>query len=243
MINLLIDSKESSLIQLCKKHELSFQISNLVSGDIECNDGIFRLLFERKTLNDLHSSICDGRYREQRSRLLALRSDTTKFAYCIDLSTSSLHNDILQHDMVILHRLVFSYDIPLFFFTNTEQLVLWIKWIIVQSSLSIFFKKRDTYQDQIENILISKNIHKKDVINSKTWFSSSLLCLNGISYSIANAISNEFKSWSEFSKWIHHCDSDYSRLQNIVFSTPKRPIQKLGNKLSLKIISFFSNQF
>lgn len=243
MISLKIDTRESTILHLCQELAIPFENCSLPLGDLECSDHTFRLLFERKSWNDLHSSIADGRYREQRSRLLQSRSPTSKFAYCIDMSPSScpLSKDLLQQHMVTLHRLMFAYDIPVFFFTNTQSLVIWLQWILEQSSLSVFFQQRNLHQDQMENILLSNHIHKKDIMCSKTWLLSSLLCIHGVSYSIAHVISNEFQSWSQFSHWIFdvHNQSSLSRLENLLFSTAKRTHQKIGKSLASKILSFF----
>lgn len=246
MISLLIDSRESAILQLCQDLSIPFQNTCLPLADIEFRNDTFTLLLERKSWNDLHASITDGRYREQRSRLLQSRSPTSKFAYCIDMSPSScsLSNDILQQHLLTLHRLTLAYDIPLFFFTDTNNLVLWLQWILEQPSLSLFFQQRNTHQDQMENILLSNHILKKNTMSPKTWLLSSLLCLHGVSYSIANVISNEFQSWAQFSHWIfeiqqHPPPLSISRLENLLFSTPKRTNQKIGKSLALKIISFF----
>uniref|UniRef100_A0A6C0H2T3 ERCC4 domain-containing protein n=1 Tax=viral metagenome TaxID=1070528 RepID=A0A6C0H2T3_9ZZZZ len=69
MIELVIDNREQELIQKLKP--ISPLVEQLDVGDI-----LFRkdkntvLIIERKTVNDLKASICDGRGREQKARLL-----------------------------------------------------------------------------------------------------------------------------------------------------------------------------
>ena len=74
-----IDTRERKLIPICKQllEELAIpnteiKVESLDLGDVivEDNDGNELLIIERKSLNDLASSIGDGRYAEQSYRLL-----------------------------------------------------------------------------------------------------------------------------------------------------------------------------
>jgi len=53
------------------------EVKNLDIGDIIIYNGSYKLIIERKTINDLVSSIKDGRYREQKMRLLSYRKKNT----------------------------------------------------------------------------------------------------------------------------------------------------------------------
>ena len=63
-----IDCREKDLIQMCSlvNKDVSIDIIQLPLGDCIINNSF---IIERKTLNDLASSIKDGRYREQSFRL------------------------------------------------------------------------------------------------------------------------------------------------------------------------------
>lgn len=66
-----IDNREMKLIELLNKNQFHFNTENLDIGDIVfMNSKQPVLIIERKTIADLRSSICDGRLREQRCRLL-----------------------------------------------------------------------------------------------------------------------------------------------------------------------------
>lgn len=101
-----VDYREKSFIQ---KYEdlfnnestistVTFQTSNLDLGDIHIcddNDNII-LIFERKTVNDLMSSIKDGRYKEQSYRLNSLDIHNHSIIYVIEgtVSNGNIHNNI-----------------------------------------------------------------------------------------------------------------------------------------------------
>ena len=67
---LTIDRRERSLIQLLPEAS----IETLDVGDVWCRlgDGVISFVVERKRVDDFAASIIDGRWHEQKSRLLAL---------------------------------------------------------------------------------------------------------------------------------------------------------------------------
>ena len=69
---IVIDSRESDLIALLKTMGFDFTVECLDVGDIEVRDKstvVYSL--ERKTMADWEASIIDGRYKEQKHRLLS----------------------------------------------------------------------------------------------------------------------------------------------------------------------------
>lgn len=78
MIKILVDSREASLISCIKErdldryaHSISMEVQALDIGDVHICLANLIWVFERKTVPDLLASIKDGRYKEQKSRLLA----------------------------------------------------------------------------------------------------------------------------------------------------------------------------
>lgn len=77
-IKLIIDNREHALIELLAEMNIDFSTDQLDIGDVIVQKGNDTLVvFERKSLSDLKSSIVDGRYREQKSRLLSTHSRDT----------------------------------------------------------------------------------------------------------------------------------------------------------------------
>jgi len=81
MLKVFVDYREKTLISLLK---ISIEVTNLELGDIklEYNDKPI-LIIERKSINDLNSSIRDGRYHEQKQRLLS-NIDRHRIVYLIE---------------------------------------------------------------------------------------------------------------------------------------------------------------
>ena len=78
--SIVIDNREAKLKEYFKGKE-NIQFENLDIGDI-----VFKLeeqiifIIERKTINDLYCSIKDGRYKEQKNRMLSNLLFVTSFS-------------------------------------------------------------------------------------------------------------------------------------------------------------------
>ena len=106
-----IDYREVKLISLLRNTELIFHTQNLTVGDIELKLDDKVLLIERKTLDDHSSSIVDGRFNEQKSRLLQsgaivvyIIEGHSKSSYGVPLSTlySSIFSMQARDKIVVL---------------------------------------------------------------------------------------------------------------------------------------------
>jgi len=99
-----VDYREKTFIQKYEElfsnisNNISFQTSNLDLGDIHIcdDDDNIILIFERKTVNDLMSSIKDGRYKEQSYRLNALDTHNHSIIYIIEgtMYNGNSHNNV-----------------------------------------------------------------------------------------------------------------------------------------------------
>ena len=92
-MNIRIDNREHELIRICKHlietgpiyNGLRLLIETLPIGDIIIsNNGIDKLIIERKSLGDLAASIKDGRYEEQSYRLNGLNHHNHNIIYLIE---------------------------------------------------------------------------------------------------------------------------------------------------------------
>jgi len=96
---MIIDFREKDILKYCNEQlngrNIEIKTDNLLLGDIQ----IDKLLIERKTINDLASSIVDGRYKEQSFRLLKALDEGYKVFYFIegnlDLYTGAITKNTL----------------------------------------------------------------------------------------------------------------------------------------------------
>jgi ERCC4-type nuclease len=109
-IKLLVDYRETKLIDILSKKKIEFITTNLPVGDIliTTQDMKYNLCcWERKTISDLNSSISDGRYHEQKARLLQLNCEIKGYiienakstdifdSKCLGVMTNSMLRDRL----------------------------------------------------------------------------------------------------------------------------------------------------
>ena len=74
MATIHIDTRECKLRELLEKNGTTFVTKALELGDILIEHPKRQILIERKTIADFHASITDGRYKNQKLRLLEWRN-------------------------------------------------------------------------------------------------------------------------------------------------------------------------
>ena len=98
-MKLRIDNREHKLIDLSNDSSYNFiEITTLDIGDIHiCDDSNnILVIFERKTIPDLLSSIKDGRYSEQSLRLSENNIHNHNIYYLIEGNINKYHNEKLS---------------------------------------------------------------------------------------------------------------------------------------------------
>jgi len=188
MSTLIIDVRESALhTAITIPHEMK----QLHVGDIHIglsNKGSGpALMLERKTWTDFQASLMDGRYREQRGRLLAAAADSgARVAYILEGSPSSLRPPFTESSiMKVVARLQFKHGIPVFrtlSVAGTADLVqmLHAQWMEERTS----FETEGVAQRAADGIHVVKRNNAED----PSVFGTSLLCLvHGVSVKIAEA--------------------------------------------------------
>ena len=112
-----IDTREGDLIRLLQPNEThvkQLQVADIWLGITEqqtlAEGGV---LIERKSMKDLEASILDGRYREQKGRLLAAcHTYKAQPMYIIEGSLGSATGRLTKKALMkIIHRLIFHYQI------------------------------------------------------------------------------------------------------------------------------------
>ena len=117
-MDIIIDNRENEIIKLLEKENFNFIKSNLELGDIQFkdNDDIIYII-ERKTVNDLGASIKDGRYKEQKIRLLSNNNNNIYYIiegninYCETLSTKAILGSIINMIFRDNIKIIYSKDI------------------------------------------------------------------------------------------------------------------------------------
>ncbi len=221
MFRIIIDSREQKLITNFQEEEIT--TTSLFVGDVAITDGDDNviLIFERKTLADLKSSIFDGRYKEQKNRLtnnfsnkqiLYLIEGFQKFQNLDDILMSTLIHSIFRDNIQIL----FTKD-P----SDTATAIKAIHKRVCKNP-SYFIDETQNKLTCYSNPILMKHKNDRDIqIN--------MLCqIPGISSTTANALIEEFGNI----QCIMNSISDSTNLIHD-FKVNKRKINKVAT-LNLK---------
>lgn len=214
-IILIIDNREPDEVKEGLKNVAS-RCEQLNVGDYlyQDADGNIRLIVERKTISDLQSSLKDGRFREQRSRLLELNC---KVMYIIEgkllqdnCISGALENLALYHNICV---------VPTANLKQTIQVLCSLykkvgeKYIPCQSSL---FKGRKRNEHQISNL------------------QAMLETISGISPVISKAIVAKYPTPQILVK-------EFETNSNLLYGFEITPKRKLGPKIAQKIYESFTS--
>lgn len=283
---LLVDYREQDFIEKLSKfciieneiaksikingEEIAIKITNLpvadfiITEDIHDNTTI-KLAIERKSINDLYSSIIDGRFREQKSRLLDSLGDHNKICYLIEGFSSklitakkinmirgSIVNLIFKHQYRVIttqNKLdTFDHILLLYkkykngeFFTDIRGTLLATDSSVRQGTLMTI--DSSVRQGTVKLIRKCENIKDSKLLNQ--------LCLiPGVSTPVANAIISWLQNKSDNSECciktiidLYNGDDDLLHQEllfaEIIISSNEKRVRKVGRALSKKIYQYF----
>lgn len=191
-------AESKTLILDNREHELHLKVSiphdfvPLHVGDIHiCArvDGAVKpvLVLERKTFADFQSSVMDGRYREQRGRLLAFGAEQgARVGYILEGTAAALRPPMTASSIdKLVARLMYVHGIPVFRTTSvvdTARLIETLLGQVMEDGVAAF--QGATAQRATEGIHVIKRGNTEDPRH----FGISLLCLaHGVSTRIAEA--------------------------------------------------------
>jgi len=191
---IIIDNRERQLIPLLPS---TIQVQVLPVGDIWFQDasGSVQLILERKTIKDLEASILDGRYRDQKGRLLALCEERgAQPLYLLEGPYSSTTGRLAPTALMkIVARLQFKYSIPVLHtqtLAETASLLVALHDFWLEDPAN--FKRDMTPLKPTDGIHVSKKANAED---PKQFLLACLMQCPGVSLRIATALTIPFPSF------------------------------------------------
>lgn len=247
-MQLVVDNRETEIKKYFEKSDKTVIYENMDVGDIriDCNNQLV-CIFERKTIEDFAASIKDGRYREQKQRLIdkcskekiiyIVEGDLTKnnisFSFnkvSKDTIYSSLINLYLRDNINVFHSNTLSETIEFLeqFYKKIEK-----------QGLS-FLTEKFNYQ---ESLLKTKSI-KKENITPEIVFKSQLCCITGISSTTAQTLFTKFKTIQNMITELNKLSSDEQTklISNLTYITTSNKTRKLGPKLTHNLLTYLGYQ-
>ena len=146
---------------------IDLKIENLDLGDIVIKkDDKIILIIERKTFQDLYSSINDGRYKEQKIRLKHNYNDYQIVYIIEDCDVKYIKNKFSNFDSIVngaIINSIFRDNIKLLRTKNIDETLIYIKTLLkkVQNNLD-FFVKPNIIDLQNKNLLTNTGLVPND---------------------------------------------------------------------------------
>jgi ERCC4-type nuclease len=196
-----VDTRESELITILNTVlESPNAVKALPVGDIWIGvneEGGMReggLVIERKSIRDLEASILDGRYRDQRARMLAFcQEHKTQPMYVLEGPLSSSSGRLGKKALMkFIHRLVFHYQIAVLQTHSVHETS-----ELVQTLLEQWKEDPTSLQRTTELIKITDGIHVQKKANASDPKQFGIACLAqcpGVSIKMAEGLIEQFGS-------------------------------------------------
>ena len=222
-----VDHRESELISLLSSSSFCFETKQLPVGDIwigidndeKITEG--SLIIERKTIRDFEASFLDGRYREQRGRILSFcQEHKTQPIYLLEGSWSSATGRLQKKAILkLINRLTLHYQIPILHTDSIHE-----TYELVLTLVEQWKEDPKSLQRTSELVKVSDGIHIQKKVNAMDHRQFGISCLAqcpGVSVKIAETLMDTLGS-----------------LKNIMNTTQKDLEQiKIGNRKIGPVVS------
>ena len=243
-IELIIDNRENALIKLLKNENITTE--NLDLGDIIFKEnGNIIFIIERKTIKDLKASICDGRHREQKSRLLGCEIDNQRIMYLIE-------GDMDKNLNTKISGLPLSTLIGSLVNTQLRDGIKVYKTHSIKETVNFILKLWDKFKkDGNQYFNIPKSISKGDYSSTlrkkkksnmtpEIWFITQLCLIPQLSSSMAEEIVKEYHSISNLIS-VYEKTSENLRLKllaDMTYLLKNGKRRRIGDKISKRIYEY-----
>lgn len=234
------DNREKELIKILESNGYNMILENLDIGDIQFLDLTSKeiiIIIERKTFADLASSIKDGRYKEQKERLIhSLKSNVRKIMLIEGIYNNELPEKTLSS--VIINTMIRD-NIHIHMSKSKEDTIVFIENIISQLPKYFDDLKKEIVNGEMKTY---NNEHgcktgKKDNLTSQICFRNMLSQIPGVSVSIGQIYVDKYKNMNNFVK--HMNESDKKQVVKLLadekYGANNR---RVGDKVGERIYNF-----
>lgn len=248
MIHLIIDNRERGLIELLIKNNTPHTVEVLDIGDILFRDDNETILvIERKSVNDLKASICDGRGREQKARLMNSGLSISRIMYLIEGKLSmALDSKVLG---VAVSTLVgslintqFRDGIKVYKTHNLDETADFVHRLLekFETDGSGYFKT-DTKAIDDGNYACTLKTRKRDNVTPSVWFIAQLSMIPQVTELIAVEVTKVFPTVVSLVKAYEECSvEDRAKLlSDITYPIKNDKVRRIGIKISERIFKLF----
>lgn len=238
-----IDNRERELI---KHFTLDHTLENLDIGDIQFIDketNNILIVIERKTYSDLSSSIVDGRYKEQKMRLIHSLDNKIRKIILIEGNNK---NDFTLDEKIYNGTMVNTLIRDNIHIYHTQDIQSTLQFIeTIYQNLPKYYEE---LKDEIINN-IQPEFHtncssvKKNNLTPSLCFRNMLCQIPQVSNSIASILVEKYDNMNQFITELNkHSDNDKEKMiLSIANEKHGSNNRKIGDKIALKIIQNIFN--
>jgi ERCC4-type nuclease len=247
-MEIVIDNRENKVIDLFKSDEYDIKIETLDIGDIIFrNNGQIILIIERKTINDLKASICDGRGKEQKARLLNCGISKDRIFYLIEGNIDKSLSDNISG--VPISTLIGSMintqlrdGIKVYKTISIRETVNFIKRLyekLIKDGES-YFKNEENQSITDSQYCSTLKKKKKENMTPRVWFIAQLSLIPQVTEILAEEIVNIYPSISKLieSYSVLNITDREHMLADITYPLKTGKRRRIGGKISKRIYNF-----
>lgn len=237
------DNREKDLIKILEDKGYNVTLENLDLGDIQFVDLTTKeiiIIIERKTYADLSASIKDGRYKEQKERMIhSIKKSIRKIVLLEGENTSTFKLPINTLTGVIINTMIRD-NIHIFMSKTKNDTIEFIENIILQLPKYYDDLKKEIISGEIKEFNNNQNhnykISKKENLTQEVCFRNMLSQIPGISINMASIFVDKYKNMATF---IIELKKEGDK-ENIIklLGNEKNGTRKVGNKTAEKIYNF-----
>jgi crossover junction endonuclease MUS81 len=245
---IIIDTRESKIIQELRK-TIEIKVEQLDLGDIVFKkDGKIVFIIERKTVDDLKASICDGRHREQKARLLGCGEIShNRIMYLIEGNLNKKLNEKISGFPVssLVGSLINTQlrdNIKVYKTYSLKETVEFLKKLLVKlnsEDCDTFFSEETKVIDY--STALKKK--KKENMTPYIWFIAQLSLIPQVTEKIGKEIVKQYPTIVDLVKKYESLESNLREklLADITFPIKNNKVRRIGNVISSRIYNFIYN--
>jgi ERCC4-type nuclease len=225
-----IDNREKYLIEALKEREIVFEIVTLDVGDVRIShDNRTIVIIERKTISDLDQSIKDGRYRDQKYRMLD-NYDRKQIMYIIEGFEYACYDRVKG---AIINTLIRD-DIKVFTLDAVGDTASFINDIAkrVEKEPEKYLSESGGGSSNIDNIKTMVKHTKNTYITKELFFNLTLCNIPSVSGNISKII---VEKYIDLKNMIN--TANIEDISNLKLASGKRIGSKVAERICMYIIS------
>lgn len=237
MLDLVLDARENSLISCIKSRELDVYTNkiSIVTQQLDIGDAMIHIndktwVFERKTVSDLIASIKDGRYKEQKNRLLSTCENITYVIEGDDITSSKNERNRTLLSSIYMYTL-YRDNIKLVFTRNVEETSTFLLTLCTKiiDKPEKFFEELQKKCNEQRSYVDCIKMKKISNITPNICYMMQLSQIPTISTTIAKYIYNIYPNMKSFINAIQNTDNKVELLCKI---------DKIGKDKANKILEY-----